>query len=392
MSGESAFSPVGAQVVPIVILTMMVLNLVANLSMLKRGAPRGKRRSTYQWVSVLVPARNEARNIRRCLRSLLAQDYPLLEVLVLDDNSSDRTAEIVAEMAREEPRLRLVRGQALPQGWMGKNYACHQLVQLARGEWLLFTDADTCHRPGSVAWAIEAAQQSEADLLSLIPRTVTHTLGERLILPLVPFGLLCCFPLALGTRLRISFLTMALGPFMLFRREAYQRIGGHRAVRGEIAEDVVLARQVRRAGGRVVLADGAERVEVHFYRGFRESWHGIAKSAFAALEYRLVPTLLMLGLFGYLFLWPTALFVWGLLRGRMDEPSSRLALCMVALNSGLWYAVAARFHLPRSSALYYPLTVLLSIVIAFDSIRRAAFGGIGWKERVYYVHGGSLRH
>lgn len=392
MSGESASSLIHYQVALTVILVLVGLNLIASLRMLERAAPRGKGPAVTRPVSVLVPARNEARNIHRCLRSLLAQDYPLLEVLVLDDGSTDATADIVAEMAREDLRLRLVHGQTLPQGWMGKNFACHQLARLARGDWLLFTDADTDHRPGALAWAIEAVQQNRADLVSLIPHTVTHTLGEQIVLPIIPFGLLGCFPLALGQWLRTPFLTMALGPFMLFRREAYHYIGGHRAVRGDIAEDVVLARQTRRVGGHVILLDGAEQVDVHFYRGFRESWHGLAKSAFAALEYRLLPSLLMIGFYGFLFLRPVAFLFLGLWQGGMGEPVLRLTLLQVFLSSGLWYAVAVRFRLPRSTAFLYPLTVLFTILIMLDSIRRTVFSGIGWKERVYRVRGGSLYH
>ncbi len=392
MSGGGILSLVNYQVVLTFILVLVGLNLIANLRMLEQAAPRGEGPAAIRPVSVLVPARNEARNIRRCLRSLLAQDYPLLEVLVLDDGSTDATADIVAEMAQEDQRLRLIHGQPLPQGWMGKNFACYQLARLAQGDWLLFTDADTDHRPGALAWAIEAAQQNQADLVSLIPHTVTHTLGEQLVLPIIPFGLLGCFPLALGKWLRIPFLTMALGPFMLFRREAYRHVGGHRAVQGDIAEDVVLARQVRRVGGHVVLLDGSEQVDVHFYRGFRESWHGLAKSAFAALEYRLLPSLLMIGFYGILFLRPVALLFLGLWQGGMEDPILRLTLFQVFLGSGLWYIVAVRFRLPRSVAFLYPLTVLLTILIMLDSIRRSTFSGIGWKERVYHVRGGSLRH
>ena len=377
------------QIALTVVLVLVGANLIANLRMLGRAAPRGEGPRTRWLVSVLVPARNEARNIRRCLESLLAQDYPLLEVIVLDDGSTDGTGEIVAEMARQDPRLRLVRGQPLPPGWMGKNFACHQLARLARGEWLLFTDADTDHRPDTVSWAVEAAQQNRADLVSLIPRTATHSLGEELLLPIIPFGLLGCFPLALGQRLRVPFLTMALGPFMLFRREAYRRIGGHRAVRGEIAEDVVLARRVRAHGGRVVLVDGSEQVDVHFYHGFREAWHGLAKSAFAALEYRLLPSLLMVAFYGFLFLWPVFLLFEGLWQGRFGEPTVRLALFQVFLNSGLWYGLAVRFRLPRRTAVLYPFTIALVILIMLDSIRQATLSGIGWKGRVYDVR--SLR-
>jgi len=385
-------SLLGYQVALTIVLLLVGINLIANLRMLGRAAPHGTGPSAVWLASVLIPARNEARNIRRCLESILAQDYPLLEVLVLDDGSTDATAEIVADIARHDPRLRLVHGQPLPQGWMGKNYACHQLARLARGDWLLFTDADTDHRPSTLSWAIEAAQQNGADLVSMIPRTITHSLGEELVLPIIPFGLLGCFPLALGERLHLPSLAMALGPFMLFRREAYHRVGGHSVLRAAIAEDVMLAREVRRSRGRVVLLDGAEQVDVHFYRGFRESWHGLAKSAFAALNYRLFASLLMVIFYGFLFLWPLALFVDGLSQGKMGETTSRLALFQLFLNSGLWYAVAVRFRLPRRTAFLYPLTIVLTILIMLDSIRQAVFSGIGWKGRVYHMHDGSLRH
>ena len=367
------------QVALTAVLLVVGLNLIANLRMVEKATPSRINPAGLEWVSVLVPARNEARNIRRCLESLLAQDYPLMEILVLDDGSTDETPEIVAEMARRDPR------QPLPAGWMGKNFACHQLAQEARGEWLLFTDADTVHHPQAISWALTAAKENQADLVTLVPRAVTHTFGEQLLLPIIPFGVLGLFPLALGARLRIPALSMAIGTFLLFRREAYERIGGHAAVRGEIAEDVVLARRVRRHGGRVVLLDGAEHLDVHFYRGFWESWHGLAKSAFAALEYRLLLTVLMMAFYGFLFLWPVFLLYEGLLQGRMGEPALRLALFQVFLNSGLWYAVAVRFRLPRITAFLYPITVLLVLLVMLDSMRMTVWGGIGWKERVYRV-------
>ena len=373
------------QVALTVVLLVVGLNLIANLRMVEKATPSRVNLAGLELVSVLVPARNEAHNIRRCLESLLTQKYPLMEVLVLDDGSTDETPDIVAEMARRDPRLRLIPGQPLPAGWMGKNFACHQLAQEARGRWLLFTDADTVHHPETLPWALTAAKENQADLVTLIPRAVTHTFGEQLLLPIIPFGVLACFPLALGARLGIPALTMAIGPFMLFRREGYERIGGHAAVRGEIAEDVVLARRVRRHDGRVILLDGVEHVDVHFYQGFWESWHGLAKSAFAALEYRLLPTVAMLVFYGFLFLWPPLLLYRGLLLGQLGEPALRLALFQVFLNSGLWYAVAVRSRLPRIIALLHPLTVLLVILITLDSIWMSIWGGIGWKERVYRV-------
>ena len=392
MNSSDALLLTDYQTILIVILVLAGLNLAANLHMLRQAAPREDRAAPGQRASVLIPARNEERNIRRCVQSLLAQGHAPFEVLVLDDGSTDATSAIVAEMAERDARLHLIEGGPLPQGWMGKNYACHQLAELAEGDWLLFTDADTYHHPDALAWAVSAAQQNDADLLSLIPRTVTHTLGEDILLPIIPFGLLGCFPLALGVRFRIPSLAMAVGPFMLFRRAAYENVGGHQAVCGEIAEDVALAREVCRAGKRVTIVDGSEHVDVHFYCGFWESWHGLAKSAFAALGYRLLPTLFMLGLYGFLFVWPPVLAVIGCLSDTIPAPALRLAWAIVALNAGLWYAVAVRFRLSRTIAFLYPLTVALVILIMLDSIRLSAFAGIRWKDRLYRLRGGVLHH
>jgi hypothetical protein len=163
-------------------------------------------------------------------------------------------------------------------------------------------------------------------------------------------------------------------------------------VRGEIVEDVALAREVCRAGGRVTILDGSEQVDVHFYCGFWESWRGLAKSAFAALEYRLLPSLLMLGLLAFLFVWPAVLAVTGSLSDRVPAPTLRLAWATVALNAGLWYVVASRFRLSRTIAFFYPLTIALVSLIMLDSIRRSAFAGIGWKDRLYHLRGGTLHH
>ena len=190
----------------------------------------------------------------------------------------------------------------------------------------------------------------------------------------------------------MAYATMAIGTFMLFHRKAYEQIGGHAGVRGEICEDVTLARRVRRAGGNVLLLDGSDHLDVHFYHGFRDAWHGLAKSAFAALDYRVLPVALMIAFYGFLFLWPVVLLLKGLLQGQLGDPSLRLAMLHVVLNGGLCYTLAARFHLPRRTALMFPLTILLTIMILFDGMRQTFVAGTGWKDRVYEMRNGMLRH
>ena len=149
---------------------------------------------------------------------------------------------------------------------------------------------------------------------------------------------------------------------------------------------------MRRAGEKVVLLDGSDQLDVHFYHGFRDAWHGLAKSAFAALECRLVPVILMILFYGFLFLWPVFLLLRGLLQGRLGDPSLRLAMLHVALNCGLCYALATRFQMPRRVAMLFPITILLTIVILIDGMRQVFFAGTGWKDRIYQVHDGVLRH
>ena len=146
----------------------------------------------------------------------------------------------------------------MPAGWHGKAWARHQLSQIAQGEWLLFTDADTRHRPHSVAAAQHCARQERADLLSLIPHMVIGSFWERVMMSLIPFAFAGVIPLPLLTRIRSPFLAGALGPFMLFCRSTYTRLGGHDSIRDDIVEDVFLARQVKRAGGRIAMADGMQ--------------------------------------------------------------------------------------------------------------------------------------
>ena len=251
-------------------------------------------------LSILVPARNEERCIAPCVSSLLAQDYPDFELLVLDDSSTDRTAEIVRGLLAGHPRHRLLTGTPLPAGWTGKNWACHQLSQAATGDWLLFTDADTIHAPGATSAAIFQAVKTRADLLSAWPRLVTVTLGEKMIIPVLHIIALSWFPIALlqflqdhpalAARIPSRVLRSwggANGQFVLFRRAAYQRIGGHEAIRDHIVEDVALGREVARRiseGMRLINCDASRLIDCRMYHSFRETWEGFTKNARSAFE------------------------------------------------------------------------------------------------------------
>ncbi len=332
-------------------------------------------------VSILVPARNEEASAGSCLRSLLAQEYPDYEVLALNDNSDDRTGAILAELAVENPRLTALQGASLPPGWLGKNWACHQLVQHARGELLLFTDADTCHHPQALADAVDALEDQQADLLTAFPRQETGSWAERLIVPGMIWTFFLFMPLRLAFRSPKPGLSVTCGQFMLFRREAYDAIGGHEAVRQEVIEDMYLGRRIKEHGLRWRVADACPRVRCRMYHNLRQALDGFGKNLFAGFQYNVTAYLL-----GWLFatvlvLEPLAVVALWLLGAQFSTLSVVLAgsavlATLLLVGSSYW-----RFSFPPYLALFYPVTLLAIIGIAFYSLALALTGRSYWKGR-----------
>ncbi|MGH8776016.1 MAG: glycosyltransferase family 2 protein [Jiangellaceae bacterium] len=230
-------------------------------------------------VSLLVPARDEERNLRRTLPGLLAQ--PADEILVLDDRSRDATARVVAELAGTDARVRVLSGAPLPPGWVGKTWACHQLAAAATGDVLVFCDADVTLAPGALRSLLAEAEHQQADVFSVFPRQATETLAERLIVPLIDDVLLCFLPHGLLRR-PIPAAATANGQLLAFHRAAYDKLDGNRGVRAAIVEDVRLARQARRLGLRLGLALGGDMVCARMYEGYRSTVAGFGKSLLAA--------------------------------------------------------------------------------------------------------------
>ncbi len=349
------------------------------------------------FISVLVPARNEALRIAPCASSLACQRYPRFEVLVMDDHSEDGTAEVLKKLGySEEPgtRLRILRSQPLPPGWSGKSWACQQLAGAARGDYLLFTDADTEHAPEMLASALAMARETRADLLSAWPRLVTLTWSEKLVLPVIHLALVY-YPQALwqwvqGDPARAAAipgwlrrsLGAANGQFLWFKKEVYEQIGGHAAAKGHMVEDLALGRAVAARVGeglRLVNCDGSRIAQVRMYSCFAEVWEGFTKNIRAAFENSL-PLYLLMGLGSTAtFLLPFAL-VWathGLARG--------LVLAQIAVIYAMRARLAARFKTSWFGCLLHPAGQLITTAIALNSWRCSAGKGVTWKGRRYAV-------
>jgi chlorobactene glucosyltransferase len=358
----------------------LVLIALSNWRLLRRveeGAP------LMQWprVSVLVPARDEEANIGDCVRSLLAQDYPDCEVIVLDDQSCDRTGEILAGLASQDCRLRIIAGHALPAGWLGKHWACHQLAEAATGDLLLFTDADTRHAPQSLQHGVAALAAEQADLLTAYPRQEVVTWAEKLVVPFFPWSILSFLPLALAYRVRASALCAANGQYMLFRRAAYDQIGGYAAVRTDAVDDIALARQIKAHGLGWRMALATQDVRCRMYRNSAQVLEGFTKNLFAGFGYRVLPFLLIWLWIGIVFLQPPIVLVLiaaGLLHSTYSAVMAAAGIFFAVL---LWGISNARFGLPLYLALFYTVTTVLALFIAARSVAFAVRGRSTWKGR-----------
>lgn len=365
------------------ILTALLLNTLNNLRLLRRPTTQPPLEAG-PLVSILIPARNEARAIARCVISLARQEYPHCEILVLDDQSDDDTAAIVERLARRYPQVRLLHGKSLPPNWHGKAHACAQLAQAARGEWLLFVDADTIHAPTCISTVLRTARERHADLLTMVPRLEAGGFGEALLLPTIPLTFAMVLPLGLVMNTPSPLFAGAFGPFLLFRRASYLRAGGHTAVRTDIVEDMQLSRLIKRAGGRVVWIDGTALTRVRLYHSPREAWHGLAKSAFAAIDYSLAGLLLGLPLCVAFMLMPYIFLASGIISQRLSLALFWLPLAQVAVLGAAYWLPLRRLHLPRGVVILLPVTILAIILYTMHSAYQVMLGdGIIWKGRTY---------
>jgi len=335
-------------------------------------------------VSIVVPARNEARSIERCVRSLLAQTAPHFEVIVVDDRSEDETSDILARLSAEDARLRVVRGKELPAGWVGKPWALDQGVAVARGSWLLFTDADSAHAPHSVASAVAFARAQHAEALSISTYQELGSPAERAILPsILGLVLLACGTLgAINDPSKIDN-ALANGQYLLVERRAYEALGGHTALRDKIAEDLEFARLVKSDGRfRLVLAGGESLATVRMYTSFREIWDGFTKNVYFGANgelNKLAGGIVLLSLVSWL---PPLLAIDGFARRR---PWQALE---AALASATTIATAARaMQLVRLDARlgwFQPLGTAVLAGITLRSTARILSGrGVEWRGRTY---------
>lgn len=324
-------------------------------------------------ISVLIPARNEASIIGKTIESLLRQSYANFELLILDDNSTDDTATVVREYGNRDDRIELLQGKPLPNGWLGKNWACHQLAQAARSDYLLFSDADVIWDAQGLSAVVAMSQRQASDLLTIWPTQITRTWTERLVIPLMALVVLGYLPILLVHFTPWRIFAAANGQCLLFRRDAYQRIQGHEAVREQIVEDVALARRLKAQGLRLRMADGAKLVRCRMYHSWSEVRDGFAKNILAGYN----QSVLFL-LAATVFHWLVFLFPWFWLIAGGGVWALFLVLAGISARAISALATGQRVL----DAFFMPISVVLMTLIAARSIWWHFKGETQWKGRV----------
>jgi chlorobactene glucosyltransferase len=340
------------------------------------SAPRGR-------ISVIIAARNEADDLPATLDTLLAQDLPDLEILVVDGASTDGTAAVVDARA---PRVRRLLEPPLPAGWVGKNWACWTGAQAATGDWLLFLDADVRTHPSAVRTVVAWAEAEKADLASIGTHVEMHGFWERVVMPFYIQMVLTYFRAPRVNR-PASSAAMANGQFLVFPRAAYERVGGHAAVRSYVLEDVAIARRVRAAGGTLRLAHAVGLASTRMYRHREEMFEGLLKNVHGT-EFSAGRLVGFLAALVGLFLLPLAVLPLGLWVG---------SLPLIAMGAVLWVALFGK-HVaftrgvgaPAAYGLLYPLAVVFYLaLVSVSLVRGVRRAPVRWKGRTYPLLGAS---
>jgi chlorobactene glucosyltransferase len=381
-------------IISLALVSLLAINLCLSLRVLQplhTFNPVDRKAKDWPLVSVLIPARNESTAIGNCLKSLLLQDYPNIEILVWNDESSDMTAEVVGQMAMLDPRnrIQLLQGTLLPSDWMGKAHACWQLSERAQGEYLLFTDANTIHGRASVANTVAAMEKLQVGMLSVLPRQRAKRWCERLLIPILPLSILMFLPIGFSWQRPGPKFSARVGQFLAFRRAAYLASGGHSAIKNSVLDDVELTRRTKKSGWNVALLDGGQAVQCQMYNSFPAIWQGFSKSLFSFYNHSVPLTVIveLIRIFAFVippvFAFLAWYYHWAGLIFLLSSTAYFVGVgmrCLISWRLGAQGTILATNWL---FAIFHPIAEIFYGILLINSLRFGLSGVVKWKGRVY---------
>jgi len=375
------------QYVMVILLCFLLVNFLFNQYLFKdisRFKLPDKILKDPPLVSILIPARNEESNIEKCIKAFLKQDYPNLEIIILDDNSTDNTYDIVQKISDKNKNVKIFKGKHLPQGWLGKNFACFQLSRYAKGEYFVFTDADTHHLQNSVSSSLAALLNNRLDALCPFPREIMVTIHERMTIPFMNFVILLFMPLALIRKSKNPLFCTGVGQYLLFRREVYFGMGGHAAVKGKILEDVHITKKTKEMGYSYMIFDGSKIISCRMYKNFKQVFRGYSRFLFSAFDYNISMIAIAIIFFILLFLLPNIFFPLGLILYHWPREILLSIVIQLSIVSFIRTINALRFKEKLLDIFLSPLSIVYIVFMAINSVLQSKIGtGIYWKGRTY---------
>ena len=368
----------------LVLIVAVIVYLTVNMIYLVRLDPVSQKLDDPPMVSVCVPARDEERGIRACLESLLKQDYPEFEVIVVNDHSTDHTGELIRELAEKDSRLIALDGEELPTGWLGKPFALHQAFQKAKGEILLFTDADPVFEPNALRTAVFTMQERKLDALTLMPKAEFGSFWERAVQPTI-FGFIGSLTRFGKVNSQDHKSAMGFGAFLMFKRSAYEAISGHEGGKADVLEDVLIAKRLKKAGFKLLVADAKRLFSIRMYYGFREIWIGWRKNMFLAMKRSVARALYYVFMVLAFVLTPYLVLGWNVVVGS-DLLWIGLSLFGVSMVSAATIKTCDELGLGRINACLFPIGAVVMAAIMINSmIQVLVFSRTEWRGRVYSV-------
>lgn len=332
-------------------------------------------------VSVLIPARNEGDKISKCLESLILQTYRNLEIIILDDNSEDDTAQVVSYFQETDHRIKLIDGQRLPSGWGGKNWACHQLSNQSNGEYVLFLDADTVFQTDTIEAALQETKKNDIDLLTVIPKRPANCIVEMAMFPFMNWAIFSWLPIKIAHSFGNPYLSATFGQFMLFKKKSYTHVGGHKKVHDNAIDDFQLGRFVKKAGLKWMLFDGTDKVESMPYKNTLDALNGISRSVFPALNYSISVLLIFSVLLICLTFVPIMTITYALITSTATGIYWLISVLSLSVFLISWTLTCRRFNYPLFLIPFFPISVGIMIFVAYHSMFSAVFKTTIWKER-----------
>jgi len=367
------------------LLLILLINLIFNLKSLRKlGLEKSEIPHPAPFISILVPARNESDNIATCLNSLCNQDYTNFEIIVLNDNSSDDTAAIVERIAATDHRVKLLNGKLLPHGWAGKTYACHQLAMEAKGDWLVFTDADTMHAPTMLSSALSHTLNNDLSLISGWPLQHCVSPIQKIVIPIFIFILLSWMPLWLLQGSRKPRLPLTVGQFLFVSTQDYWDVGGHEAVKSRIIEDMWLGFNMARHGKRQEAMDLSPVVSTKMYQSAGDLWDGFTKWVYSVARLSTWGLAVLMTAGFCLFVAPFILLIWHILPSHAPFGWLQLLAVQLLVVMLMRSLIDHRFHHSKLYSVSHPVGMSFMLLsCAYGAVRHLTGTGVRWKDRLY---------